>query len=277
MPGRFLIAILLAAAATGALFLLMRGLTDPSPERLKSTMEERPETGPASSATDRAAIPVIQPELDNATCGGRSGKVVVDLTVEKNGSVSGVEIISATSPCFADAARRAAPKWLYRPKVANGQPVRSRVRAAIHIPPPPPKAPLVWRKGDPPPEPPPKWQEGGPRREPPPKTAGCHQVRSGSGTDGYPLPRRSNDDAMPILRPLPDYPACEEGSGEVVLEFVVGLDGCVRDVKLISATSECFGEAAKRATANWWYAPRVVNGKPVRSKPQRVRILYRPD
>ncbi len=83
--------------------------------------------------------------------------------------------------------------------------------------------------------------------------------------------------ASPIIRPEPNYPGCGQGTGEVLLDYVVDPDGRVRDVKVVSATSSCFAQAAERATTRWQYRPEVVDGKPVRSGRLRVRLVFKPE
>ncbi|MFP3944744.1 MAG: energy transducer TonB, partial [Alphaproteobacteria bacterium] len=52
--------------------------------------------------------------------------------VETDGRVGDVEVISATSACFAEAAKSEIVRWRYRPKVVNGEPVRSeRMRVKL--------------------------------------------------------------------------------------------------------------------------------------------------
>lgn len=83
--------------------------------------------------------------------------------------------------------------------------------------------------------------------------------------------------ASPIIRPEPPYPGCGRGEGEVVLDYVVDPDGRIRDVTVVSATSSCFAQAAKRGTGRWQYRPQVVDGKPVRSGRMRVKLVFRPE
>jgi protein TonB len=52
--------------------------------------------------------------------------------------------------------------------------------------------------------------------------------------------------------------------GRVVLEAVIGLDGSVESVSVISSSSSLFDEAAMAAVRRWKYTPARMNGGPVR-------------
>ncbi|MHC4201606.1 MAG: energy transducer TonB [Planctomycetota bacterium] len=80
----------------------------------------------------------------------------------------------------------------------------------------------------------------------------------------------------PTVRMKPLYPmrARERGiEGIVRLRFVVGADGSVRDVEVVSSEPEgVFDRAAKAAAARWRFAPAVKDGQPVAA---RVRTAVR--
>ena len=79
-----------------------------------------------------------------------------------------------------------------------------------------------------------------------------------SGIDG---------DAMPLVRPTPDYPARAAAAGTegwVQVQFSVTAAGTVRDAVVVaSEPGTLFDEAALKAIARWRYNPRVVDGMAV--------------
>lgn len=82
----------------------------------------------------------------------------------------------------------------------------------------------------------------------------------------------------PVLRKQPLYPAeLKAGriSGDVVLSFVVDVDGSVKDMSVEKATDKAFGEAAIAAVSAWKFEPGIKNGAPVRcrlSQPLRFKL-----
>ena len=57
---------------------------------------------------------------------GKTGTVVVQLVVEKDGSVSSVDIIGGSGqPEFEQAVMRVAYQWTFVPATRNGRPVRA--------------------------------------------------------------------------------------------------------------------------------------------------------
>ena len=73
----------------------------------------------------------------------------------------------------------------------------------------------------------------------------------------------------PIKRVQPLYPAelkANRISGDVVLSFVVDVDGSVTNLSIEKASDQAFGEAAVAAVASWKFEPGVKNGAPVRCR-----------
>lgn len=81
--------------------------------------------------------------------------VVVDVTVELDGTVSEPEVHQSGGAAFDEAAMKAVQGWTFSPARKNGKPVRSRVHALVHFDPPaPPPAPTPPAPTPPPPAPP---------------------------------------------------------------------------------------------------------------------------
>lgn len=85
---------------------------------------------------------------------------------------------------------------------------------------------------------------------------------------GDPVPF-TGDMVRPVLlsKIEPVYPSTARKArlpGRVVLEAVIGLDGSVESVSVISSSSSLFDEAAMAAVRRWKYTPARMNGSPVR-------------
>jgi protein TonB len=71
--------------------------------------------------------------------------------------------------------------------------------------------------------------------------------------------------ARPISQPQPQYPRIAllaRISGEVKLEAVIGIDGRIRDVRIVSG-HPLLAPAAVDAVRRWLYEPTTLNGDPV--------------
>ena len=75
----------------------------------------------------------------------------------------------------------------------------------------------------------------------------------------------------------PEYPEPARRArivGEVVIEAVIGIDGTVTDVRVLSGPGSGLREAAARAVSGWRYRPGTVDGRPT-EMPVTVRIRFR--
>jgi protein TonB len=83
--------------------------------------------------------------------------------------------------------------------------------------------------------------------------------------------------AQLVSRRNPEYPpiAKQAGAhGEVVLTAVIGVDGKVKDVKVVSG-HPLLRNAAVAAVKQWVYSPTILNGKPVESE-SRIVLNFMP-
>lgn len=62
---------------------------------------------------------------------GLSGQAIILFVVRIDGTVSNLEVVSATDPQFGDAALAAVSKWLFRPAQVDGKPVNCRMEVPI--------------------------------------------------------------------------------------------------------------------------------------------------
>jgi protein TonB len=78
---------------------------------------------------------------------------------------------------------------------------------------------------------------------------------------------RPDGDAIPIVRPAPEYPQAQITRGTegwVRVRFTITEAGTVKDATVVAAEPErVFDAAALKAIARWRYNPRVENGMPV--------------
>jgi protein TonB len=69
-----------------------------------------------------------------------------------------------------------------------------------------------------------------------------------------------------IIHPQPVYPAIAKSAriqGTVVLQAIIGKDGTVQNLKMISAASPLLVQAAMDAVKKWVYRPTTLNGEAV--------------
>lgn len=82
-----------------------------------------------------------------------------------------------------------------------------------------------------------------------------------------------------VTRVSPEYPAIAIRArleGRVVVQAVIGEDGSVEDVEVLTASSPVFTEAAAAAVRAWKYRPALQNGRPVKVY-FTVRVEFRLD
>jgi len=100
----------------------------------------------------------------------------------------------------------------------------------------------------PPPPPPPKVAEVKPKQDGPLRVGG--NVQS----------------ARLIKHPTPLYPAIAKSAriqGTVVLQAIIGKDGTVQQLKMVSSASPLLVQAAMDAVKQWVYQPTLLNNEPV--------------
>jgi TonB family protein len=92
-----------------------------------------------------------------------------------------------------------------------------------------------------------------------------------AGNDG-PLPNGAQAVSSDVMaqkllnHPTPTYPAIAKSAriqGSVVLQAIVGTDGTVQNLKMLSAASPLLVQSAIDAVKQWIYQPTLLNGSPV--------------
>ena len=90
------------------------------------------------------------------------------------------------------------------------------------------------------------------------------------GSIGRPTRPKIDTNVVPTLRIPPVYPsrALRSGiEGVVTVEFTIGVDGSVKDPKIVKAKPpKIFDKAVLKAITRWKFNPDMVNGKPVEKR-----------
>ncbi|MCC6416305.1 MAG: TonB family protein, partial [Opitutaceae bacterium] len=84
----------------------------------------------------------------------------------------------------------------------------------------------------------------------------------------------------PVYRVVPEYPADAELvalSGEVVVEFVVGEKGEVRDAQVVQTSHSVFNDAAIKAIKQWAFIPARAQGQPKATRMQVPFVFKQPE
>jgi TonB family protein len=174
-----------------------------------------------------ASLTPLYPE--EARSNGVQGAVRLRVKVAKDGSVSSVDVMSG-DPLLVESAIQAAKQWRYQPFINCGQPMEAQsienVRYSLN------GSNATVTIATPP-----------------------SRVRVASGVALGNLVYKVN----------PTYPLeakAQRIQGEVVLKAVIGKNGGLQDISVISGPTELIG-AAIDAVRQWRYKPFTVNGEPV--------------
>ncbi|HWR13984.1 MAG TPA: TonB family protein [Terriglobales bacterium] len=85
----------------------------------------------------RPAIPVIfpKPDVSNADLPpGLQGKVIVEVTIDSDGSVIDTKLLQSISPHIDEKVIAAVQRWRFRPAVMDGQPIPSKHDVYFNFP-----------------------------------------------------------------------------------------------------------------------------------------------
>ncbi len=177
---------------------------------------------------------------DEAAQKGIQGQVWVKLLISETGDVENVEVVSG-DPILAKAAVDAAKKWKFKPFIKNGKPVKVST-----------KMPLNFAFRD-------KVTDARPPAAPTPTSSNDatapQRVRIAQGVS----------QGLLIHKVQPIYPEAARRNriqGIVLLQAVIGRDGRVQDLTLVSGPKELAG-AAIGAVQQWCYKPYMLNNEPV--------------
>lgn len=150
---------------------------------------------------------------------------------------------------------------------------------------PPPRAPA-----EPPmrPEPEPAPPDTGSLIDPLPDRTAVHTGRLGpplappgagpAFQDAGPGRWLGGGELLAVAQAQPVYPHAAERrglEGRVLVEFTVGADGAVRDVRIVESSDRIFERAALTAASRFRYQPRIVDGTPVAVAGVRTEFHFR--
>ncbi len=154
-----------------------------------------------------------------------SGTVILRAIINKEGSIADLKVISGPD-LLVKGAVDAVSAWKYRPYMLNGQPVDVQTTIMVN-----------FNLDDKPQH----GSDGGPARIP-------------SGVMASQL----------ISKTPPVYPAearATHTNGSVVLRALIGIDGKVKDLKIVSGP-QVLQQSVLDAVKTWRYRPYVLNGVP---------------
>jgi len=184
----------------------------------------------AESASDPEPLvsvdPIFPRELATA---GKTGTAAVDLTVGPEGTVTAVELATASEPAFGQALAAALAAWQFSPaRQRSGPPVSARVRCTHEF-----------------------------KLEGTPEERLVNLLRAGDATKfsakGLDRPLR------PILRVGPEFPTLREpatAKREVTVEFIIDREGRARLPRVVAGgDDEALAWAAATAISRWVFEP----------------------
>ena len=109
-------------------------------QETEATSSARARGSPGPARAEAAAGPpsgrgqAFPPEGDSgAACAGK--RVILTLMVGEDGSVQGCQILAGTTPACAEAARKAAMRYRFKPALdSQGRPVKASTTIALEFP-----------------------------------------------------------------------------------------------------------------------------------------------
>ena len=158
------------------------------------------------------------------------GKVVLRLTVDKNGKVKRAEVVSGSKE-LADSAVRSAPRWQYVPYFRNGEPVEVTTVVSINF----------------------NINEGGQ-----PDITATYKIPPSPPISGIAKPGSGVSAPRVVYAPDPKYSdeaLQAKHEGVCVLSLIVGTDGFPNDIKVTRAVGMGLDEKAIEAVQKWRFLP----------------------
>lgn len=179
-----------------------------------------------------------------------TGTVVLQATIEQNGGVSDLSVVSG-DVTLADAAVDAVRDWKFDPYMQNGQPIKVQQNLTFNF--------VLGNK----------VAQLDPKFPPP---SAVPQPSSSALS----APQTTREKAFrvggEVTAPKPIYapdPAYDKGArkakyqGTCLLSVVVGADGQPHDIKVVRALGQGLDAKAVEAVAKWKFEPATRNGEPV--------------
>lgn len=85
----------------------------------------------------KPAFPVVYPSPDFSSADlplGFQGDVIVEVTIERDGSVSDMKVIKSVGPAVDEKALATIQRWRFRPAILDGTPIASKHDVHFHLP-----------------------------------------------------------------------------------------------------------------------------------------------
>lgn len=167
-----------------------------------------------------------------------SGRVLVELIVDKEGKVGSAFVVESDNPTFDEPAIEAVLVWKFKPGTRDGKPVATRMQV-----------PIIFSIED--------WAD---RR--------AYKVEA--RRDPSKLPEGFRFDVAPQIKsahvPVYPYALRHKGtSGKAKAGIVIDPKGRVVEVRVLSASAPEFGLALHAALENFRFVPATLKGEPVPS------------
>lgn len=212
---------------------------------------------PLTEVTEAKLLHSVSPSYHvEAGSSIKGGTVVVRFTIRTDGTVSNVKYVSGPEE-FGDVAVAAVKQWTYEPATVGGRAVATEGRASFVF------------KGAPPPK-----SDGTDDATKPADSTNAPAPAAGAANPGTaemsspPQKQMVHVDekvaaAKLIHQVPPHYPETAKNKGiegTVVLFAIIGKDGTIETLKLISGPPELV-ESAMEAARQWRYSPALVDGK----------------
>lgn len=235
-----------------ALVALLSGCTTPADTTSTRTPSEERRVFETNELTVqpvalRRVPPVYPLSLRRAN---KEGEVILEFTVTAKGEVTDVQVVGSNDSQFSAAAVEAVREWNFRPGQREGHSVACRMQ----------NFPIVFTLG---------------RDRAVANAPAVAPAIDESGVPIYDLKQVQRPPRAQVRMP-PRYPrALREARihGEVLVDFVISIDGVVREAEGIRATREEFIAPAVEAVRRWRFLPAEVDGQPVRCHMQ-VPIVF---
>ena len=169
------------------------------------------------------------------------GQVVVKVLISETGDVEKAEVISG-DPVFVKPALEAAKQWKFKPFIQNGKTIKIATRIPFDF----------------------AFSEAV-------KDVAPKITTDADGTKRVTVPSGVVTGLL-IHRVTPEYPPIAESHhivGTVVLHAIIGKDGKIKDLKVVSGP-EMLARSALGAVQQWAYKPYLLKGEPIEVDTQIV-------
>ena len=230
------------------LAILLFGVTVLAQDSPITSSETKPpeETNPAPTLPDSTTLERIKTVNAvypyEAVKDRMQGQVRIKILITEQGDVESAEVVEGDE-VFRQSALESVKKWKYKPYIRNGKPVRVSTTVNVDF--------VFSGKVE-------NFKYVPPKQDADDKTSGPNgpkRVRVSQGVS----------EGMLIHKVQPMYPPAARMNhvqGRVVLHAIIGRDGVIRDLQVVSGPKE-LQQSAMGAVRQWRYRPYYLFGQPV--------------